>query len=166
MYISCFRAKPGFNADREVERRRLLHLLNQHQTSIIHLHNRTETRQQRRWLPVTEMAPSLWLFFAMLCAARGDERRFDQLFLSDDNNGSEYATGMYAGVRENSPYNNATADTMEERVEARVINIPGDFILGGLFPVHKRSVTSAPCGEIQAQRGIQVGTVVSRSSSL
>jgi hypothetical protein len=33
--------------------------------------------------------------------------------------------------------------------------IDGDIILGGLFPIHERGTNNAPCGKIQADRGIQ-----------
>ena len=95
----------------------------------------------------------MWL--AMVCSAEGAMKRFDRMYLGD--NSSELGGAYVGGYSLNA---NGSAGT-EERGSAthhqHVINIPGDFVLGGLFPVHKRSVTSAPCGEIQAQRGIQVG---------
>lgn len=38
----------------------------------------------------------------------------------------------------------------------RMDNVDGDILLGGLFPVHKKSYnTDSPCGLIQSERGIQ-----------
>ena len=38
---------------------------------------------------------------------------------------------------------------------AQAAAVQGELVLGGLFPVHKKSTSAAPCGEIQPERGIQ-----------
>ena len=50
-------------------------------------------------------------------------------------------------------YANNTIDSSQVSLSA---NVPGDIIIGGLFPVHKKSSDALnPCGEISETRGIQ-----------
>ena len=98
-----------------------------------------------------------WSCIVVFCAVYGAAHQLDSLFANDNRNGSGIATGSTADIMLASQLGNGTTDFASNTGAATgVVSIPGDFVLGGLFPVHKRSVTSAPCGDIQAQRGIQV----------
>jgi len=39
----------------------------------------------------------------------------------------------------------------------KIVQIPGDLVLGGLFPMHEQEVAvkDFPCGEIKEEKGIQ-----------
>ena len=100
-----------------------------------------------------------WSCVAVFSAVYGAAHQLDSLFVNEDRNGSGLAAGSNADIMSASQLDNGTTDFASNTGSATgVVSIPGDFVLGGLFPVHKRSVTSAPCGDIQAQRGIQVGS--------
>jgi hypothetical protein len=47
-----------------------------------------------------------------------------------------------------------------QKAEKMAVHVPGDIVLGGLFPMHENNISrrDTPCGTIKEEKGIQVGS--------